>query len=453
VSGSLFPTVQSGFPAFRSGDILPVLRPASFRGVPFYCEEGGGTHGRRHADHEYAGRNVPFAEDLGRRQRVFPITGYIMGPLFRVQRNALIAASEDEGVGELVHPAFGILNVVLRTISWVESREARGRCVVTLEFAEAGEADAPSGQPNTDMLLEGAADDLGRASGEAFTGAEPGSGTSPSGSAPRTYAPSSVGLPVTPGGFFDVNHSLTYVSDYAKIDVQALARVLERLRMPASGYDQAPVAEAIHILFNDGPDLVYDPPALAKMVADTFAAFSNGEDPETVATAMLYIANRYVAGAKSSDLGVVTLAYVPQYAASTRLTINQRCWQALVRQNALREFGYACPAIEIGSYEQGLALMDRVNEAFDDAERVASEGGYDHVFASLITLRHRINANIESRNAGNAPLVLYKTNRNENSIVLAWRLYHDPQRDLELVDAARCRTPCFMPLTARVKAA
>jgi DNA circularisation protein N-terminus len=451
LSGSLFPTVQSGFPAFRSGDILPVLRPASFRGVPFYVEEGGGTHGRRHADHEYAGRNVPFAEDLGRRQRVFPLVGYIMGPLFRMQRNALISASEDEGVGELVHPALGILNVVLRTISWTESREARGRCVVQLEFAEAGEIDAPSGQPNTDMLLEGAADDLGRASGEAFTGAEPGTGTNPGG-APRSYAPAAVNLPVTPGGFFDVVDTLNYVADYAKIDVQALARVLERLRMPAAGYEQAPVAEAIHKLFNDGPDLVYDPPALAQMVADTFAAFGDGEAPDTVAAAMLYIANRYISGAKSSDVGVITLAYTPQYPASTRLTINQACWQALVRQNALREFGYACPALEITSFEQGIAMQARVNEAFDDAERVASEGGYDHVFAALITLRHRINANIESRNSGNAPLVRYVTSRNENSIVLAWRLYHDPLRDLELVDAARCRTPCFMPVTARVKA-
>jgi hypothetical protein len=418
--------------------------------VPFFVEEAGGTHGGRHHDHEYAARDVPYAEPLGRKQRVWPITGYVMGPFFRAQRNALMAACEDDSPGELVHPALGILIVVARNMAWSETREARGRCIFQLEFAEAGLEGEPQGQPNTDMLLEGAADELGRASGEAFTGAEPGSGTA-SGT-PRSYAAASVNDPVVPGGAFDVNATLTYVADYAKIDVQGLARTLEVLRMPAAGYDQAPVAEAIGKLYNQGPDLVYDPPALADMVADTFAAFTNGEDAATVATAMLRIANDYTAGAKSSDVGISTLAYVPQYPATTRLDINTRCWQALCRQNALRELGYCIPALDIESYEQGVSLQQRVNEAFDKAEQAASTGGYDNVFIALITLRHRINADIENRNAGNAPMVPYKTQRNENAIVLAWRLYQDPQRDLELVGAARCRTPCFMPLTAKVKA-
>jgi DNA circularisation protein N-terminus len=433
-----------------SGSILPVLRFASFRGVPFYCEEAGGQHGGRHHDHEYAARDVPYAEPLGRRQRVWPITGYVLGPLFRAQRNALMAACENDGPGELVHPALGILIVVCRSLSWSETREARGRCIFQLEFAEAGLEGEPQGTPNADMLLEGAADALGLASGQAFTGAEPGTGTA-SGS-PRSYSAASASDPVVPGGAFDVNATLTYVADYAKLDVQNLAKVLEAARMPAAGYDQAPVAEAIGKLFNDGPDLVYYPEQLASMVADTFAAFTDSEEPATVATAMLQIANTYYAGARVSDIGPTTFAYVPQYIASTRLEINQRCWQALCRQNALRELGYVVPALEIDSYEQGVALQQRVNEAFDDAEEVASAGGYDNVFIALITLRHRINADIEARNATSSPMVAYKTERNQNSILLAWRLYHDPQRDLELVGAARCRTPCFMPLTAKVKA-
>jgi DNA circularisation protein N-terminus len=447
MSVSLFPPLL-GVPT--DGSLLPVLRFASFRGVPFYVEEAGGTHGGRHADHEYAGRNVPYAEPLGRKQRVWPITGYVLGPGFRAARNALMAACEDDSVGELVHPALGILLVVCRNMAWTESREARGRCIFSLEFAEAGTQQEPTGAPNADMLLEGAADMLGQSSTEAFTGAAPGSG-SVSGT-PRGYTAAQANDPVTPGGAFDVNDTLTYVAEYAKIDVQALARVLERLRMPASGYDQAPVAEAIRKLFYDGPDLVYYADRLAQMVSDTFAAFTDGEDPETVAIAMLNVANNYIAGAKKTDVGVVTLGYVPQYVASTRLSINQAAWQAFCRHCALRELGYVLPALEIDSYEQGVSLETRVNAAFDAAEQVASVGGYDHVFAALITLRHRISSDISSRNAGNAPMVPYHTVRNENAILLAWRLYQDPYRDLELVGAARCRTPCFMPRTALVKA-
>jgi DNA circularisation protein N-terminus len=444
VSGALFPPVSG----YSSGSVLPILRPAYFRGVRFYVEEAGGEHGRRHADHEYAGRNRPYAEDLGRRQRTWPITGYVIGPYFRIERNALIAACEDLGVGELVHPAIGVLLVVCRRFSWSEQREARGRAVFTLEFAEAGEIQEPSSEPNAQMLLEASADELGRASNDSFTGATPGGGTTNPNT--RSYA-AQAALSSVPSGAFDVTHSLNYVVSYAQTDVQVMAKTLEIARMPSRNYPQAPVAEAIASLFNDGPGLVFDPPALATMTADAFSAFADSGEPDLVASALLEIANTYEAGAKSTDVGTTTFTYIPQYPASTRLAINQAAWQAFCRQCALREVGYLAPALTVESYEQGIKLATRVNEAFDAAEQAASVNNRDEVFAALIGLRARITTDIESRNASTAPLTPYKTLRSQNAITLAWRLYQDVDRNIELVEATQAYTPCFLPTSGMVK--
>jgi hypothetical protein len=196
---------------------------------------------------------------------------------------------------------------------------------------------------------------------------------------------------------------------------------------------------------------VFYPPQLATMTQDAFAAFSNGGEPDVIGSAMLDIATGYQAGARAVD--VSGFAYVPVYPASERKTINQQAWQSFCRQQALREVGYASPAFVIESYEEGIALMARVADAFEAAELAAANAGLDNVFIALIRLRSTIIADIEARNAGNVPLVHYQTLRTENALVMAWRFYRDAGRNLELVEAVRARTPCFMPRSGLVKAA
>ena len=125
------------------------LLPARFRGAVFYVDDAGGSYGRRFADHEYPDRDTPYAEDLGRAQRVWSITGYVIGPNFRFLRNALLRACERKGPGTLYHPAIGSVQAVCRNVRWSEQREAGLRSTFTLEFAEPGELLEPAGMPDT----------------------------------------------------------------------------------------------------------------------------------------------------------------------------------------------------------------------------------------------------------------------------------------------------------------
>ncbi len=97
------------------------LFEASFRDVKFNILKATASGGRRGPNHEFTNRDVPYAEDMGRSQRAFTITGFVIGggekgsEHYFEKRNKLIAACEKRGSGELSHPYFGKLSVVCRS--------------------------------------------------------------------------------------------------------------------------------------------------------------------------------------------------------------------------------------------------------------------------------------------------------------------------------------------------
>src|ERR1700712_2593538 len=93
--------------------LLEGLLPASFRGVPFAVSATSEQFGRRIASHVYPGRDLPWAEDMGRAPRGFRIPGFIrdndrvsLGGPIAAQRLLLTGAAEKSGSGLLTHPTY-----------------------------------------------------------------------------------------------------------------------------------------------------------------------------------------------------------------------------------------------------------------------------------------------------------------------------------------------------------
>lgn len=112
------------------------LREATFRGVSFRVDQHTASFGRRIVDHEFPLRDEPYTEDLGRKQRVFSVTGYILGLDYMKDRDRLISACEQEGPGSLVHPFFGTKNVECVSLEVSERKDGGGYCEVSLTFHE-----------------------------------------------------------------------------------------------------------------------------------------------------------------------------------------------------------------------------------------------------------------------------------------------------------------------------
>ena len=133
------------------------LKPAMFRGCRFYVETGVRESGRRIVNHEFPKRDVPYAEDMGRRAREFTVRGYCIvypsdtrfpdDPLKRKNylpaRDALITALESDGPANLQLPLLGILNVAVQRYRVTEEERFGGYCVFDMTFTEYGQA------PNT----------------------------------------------------------------------------------------------------------------------------------------------------------------------------------------------------------------------------------------------------------------------------------------------------------------
>jgi len=54
------------------------LLPASFMGARFHCDTNTIESGRRFVEHEFPKKELPYAEDMGRRAKSFSLRGYII---------------------------------------------------------------------------------------------------------------------------------------------------------------------------------------------------------------------------------------------------------------------------------------------------------------------------------------------------------------------------------------
>lgn len=136
------------------------LQPASFRGVPFEHMSDSSPAGRRTQLHEFVQRDKPFVEDLGRITRPFSVTGFVGGDKALDARDALLAALDEPGAGELILPAWGAMQATCTRCTVGHDRLEGGLVRLDMEFVESGDKGYPIATPATDAMLEASADDL-----------------------------------------------------------------------------------------------------------------------------------------------------------------------------------------------------------------------------------------------------------------------------------------------------
>jgi prophage DNA circulation protein len=148
----------------------------------FYVDTGVRESARRVVTHEFPKRDVPYAEDMGRRAVEFTVRGYIIvfgnetmfpnDPLKKKNyipaRDSLIVALETEGPGNLQLPLLGILNVMCTRYRITEEDRFGGYCVFDMSFVEYGQAPA-TGTRDSKAGVQYAAQSLGNATQAGIT--------------------------------------------------------------------------------------------------------------------------------------------------------------------------------------------------------------------------------------------------------------------------------------------
>ncbi len=112
------------------------LQPASWRGVPFSVEASELRAGRNTALHSYPFRDKApaWVEDVGLAPNATRITGFLVGEDVAAQQDRMLAAVQEYGTGELVHPMRGSLTGSITGGCTFALRKDRGR-IIELQFA------------------------------------------------------------------------------------------------------------------------------------------------------------------------------------------------------------------------------------------------------------------------------------------------------------------------------
>jgi prophage DNA circulation protein len=151
------------------------LLPASFRNCHFHVDSGSKDNGRRIVVHEFPKKELPYAEDMGRRAKSFSVRAYCIcypttfnGPGlelyntdYRVARDLLLNAMETAGPGILQLPLLPPETVVVNRYRLTEEQKFGGYCTFDIDFVEFGvPPQYLTNSLSTGALLNTAADTL-----------------------------------------------------------------------------------------------------------------------------------------------------------------------------------------------------------------------------------------------------------------------------------------------------
>lgn len=429
------------------------LRPASYRGVRFGVLGGQLRFGRRNAIHEYPFRDTIWVEDLGKSRRMIQMTGFLVGDDVIAQRDALIAACEKSGDGELVHPTLGQRTVALLDVSSSEQWEQGRVFELNFTFVEQGRRQYPESTETTAGAVAVAVDKANTASRAAFAA---------KGQNLKTLSSINAAVAVAQAW---ANKAITTARDATSLIRMAGVLQGDIGRMVSLGSGRL---SWVSSYFTTGLKTLTNP---AASISDLVGRAAQGR--QLIGASALSM----VASAKklspSSTGGFVdeaqgmaaalldasptpgaalrTLSTMATVGTSSRVTgsaaVAQGATADLFRRSAAAALATAATQYEPASSEEAKSVRDLVVGVLDAEITTAGDQGEDGVYAAFRALRAAVVQLLNAVGASLPTLMTVTTARPMPSLALAQRLYRDPTRSDELVAKANPIHPAFMPTT------
>lgn len=377
---------------------------ASFRGVPFLVEEAGRSGGRRVVVNNFPFRPDPFIEDLDRRERKFPITGYVIGDDYMTQRDALLVALEDTaGPGELLHPYYGSKRAICDTVTVAERRSDGGIAIFTIDFVETP-AQAPAPAVAVDAVSKVAA----------------------SAKAARVLRKTELVEQFTVAGLpaFALASAETALTRTAAALSAALGPIATTTQQLAE------LTSRISVITARAASLVRQP---ADLIDALDAAIDGLSDTALAAPGAMLEALFQAYGV---DLG----AAAPKTTATRRTeSANQQALNRALRSTTAIEAARLAPRVPYASIEDATAARDRVARLLEEQ----ADGAGDTAYPGLVELRSQVLRAVPGTTAF-ARITTVTRSVALPSLLLAYQLYGSVDREADLLARNRIRHPGFV---------
>jgi prophage DNA circulation protein len=432
-----------------------LLLPASFRGVPFAVKSTNTSVGRRVALHQYPGRDVPWAEDLGRDARRYRFRGFLVtddivylgGPV-QLQRLLLAAAAEKSGSGLLTHPTLGILQVSCLRCSIGEELDAGRYSEIDFEFVESGKKSFPSLLSSSSGLFSAANLMKVALVLDAVRVVAKIAGV---GSARRD-----VGIVAT---------SLTNSTQALALDATALHRMAAQLPGPFGRYAAGGNAG----IDGDTPTAFTSATTITDLVAiassSRVAVISAGATltlavqstdltaPAPIANAVTDLVQSLAAAcADPSDVFRLLEQLIDDAAAIIAVSPGSAI-TTMFQRAAAAALVAAVQDYRPTSVEDAAALMIRLADLLDSLATQAADGGDDESFKAIRAGRVSVVQSLRNAAGTLAHVTTFEFGAPMPALAVAQRLYHDPARADSLVTQVDPRHPLFLPVSFQALAA
>ena len=454
------------------------LNQASFRGVPFAVYGGEARFGRRQAVHEYPGADKPYVEDMGRSTRRIRMTGFLVtdsaiygGGNVLAQRDKLVAAAERPGPGALMHPTLGALKVSImdQGLSVIERWDMGRYFEISFTFIESGDRYFPSIKTSTGSLLDKLAALLGLSSVLDFARKVIGGVTAVLNAVEGVIK---FGKAIVSMVFGVIGAFKALVGRITR-DVRSITSLGGLLTGNYGRYANGNVSSAL-IASKKSKD---SSATMADLIAKNTA---NRATVDTAMDALVDAASNLDASSAKTFTGAVQAvmdalvegiadpgdaisllgplatfapaAFTGGGAIGAASAVAQAATSALLRRAALSAIGNVVAAYVPTSYDEAISTMTTVT-AFIDAEiLVAGDAGDDESYGALIALRQGIVSALTTTGATLPNLETFTFNAPISALVMANRLYQDPNRADELIQQANPVHPAFMPTSLKALA-
>ncbi len=382
------------------------LRPGRFRNAAFHVDSAEEVGGRRDVMHEFPQRDEVLVEDLGLGPQDFTLEVFVVGPDYMAARDALIAACNVGGPGELVHPYRGALTVWCRGYRVRESSDQGGYASLSMAFTRAPQATPADGVPSPSAEAEAAA-----------------AATAQEGLDGLTRDFSTAGLP---------GHLAEASADRLVILADRMAPALARL----GGLRDRAAAAALQAadLRGRALDLVRSVPDMGRAVAGLVAQVR-------LLAGTPRAAFRELLGLIGLSTGARAPGDTPVRRAEAR---NADALERLVGLTAAADASRVARRIDFASYEDAQTVRTELADALASLALRLADGGDDAGHAALTALRLTTVRALVAQGATLARVYAYAPAQTEPTLVIAHRLYGDAGREAEIVRRNGLRHPGFV---------
>lgn len=382
------------------------LRPASFRGVPFFVDTSQFTSGRRAIMHEFPDRDSPYTEDLGRVGRTFKVEGHILGDDYFETKQNLLNAVDTFGPGELIHPYYGTLLVQCGAFSIDEDTKEGRIAKISFQFYEAGDNTYPKAVDDKQAQIADKTASAKEASKNAFD---------------SVYS-----IAKAPGHVVDsARAQVNKAADTFKTATKGVVLVAE---------ETANLAYGIRNLKAEVNDLMKAPEQLSKRLQDNF---------ELLKKAIASPIDRKKAVSSFSNFGKDVPPVAPTTPNRVREQQNTDALNNLLRRTATADEVEQATLSTYDSTDSAVAERERLTGQIE--ELLLNSSDSDDVFSSFEDLNAAMVRVLPDDDSNLPNIQTVSTTETGPSLVLAYDTFETPDAESDLITRNAIRHPGFVP--------